>query len=66
MPNVYQGKAGPTEGRFAVVRVDQDAVRQLRRALEIDPHHFEARIYLGNLLYDRGEFEASLYHFEQS
>jgi tetratricopeptide (TPR) repeat protein len=45
---------------------DRDAVRQLRRSLELDPHHFEARIYLGNLLYDRGEFEAALYHFEQT
>jgi len=45
---------------------DQDAVRHLRHALELDPHHFEARIYLGNLLYDRGEFEAALYHFEQT
>ena len=45
---------------------DQDAIRHLRRALELDPHHFEARIYLGNLLYDRGEFEASLYHLEQT
>lgn len=45
---------------------DQGAVRNLRRALELDPHHFEARIYLGNLLYDRGEFEAALYHFQQT
>ncbi|HEX9631266.1 MAG TPA: tetratricopeptide repeat protein [Gemmatimonadales bacterium] len=45
---------------------DQTAVRHLRRALELDAHHFEARIYLGNLLYDRGEFEAALYHFEQT
>jgi len=42
------------------------AVRYLRRALELDQHHLEARIYLGNLLYDRGEFEAALYHFEQT
>jgi tetratricopeptide (TPR) repeat protein len=45
---------------------DDEAVRHLRRALELDSHHFEARIYLGNLLYDRGEFEAALYHFEQT
>jgi Flp pilus assembly protein TadD len=42
------------------------AVRWLRQAIELDQHHIEARIYLGNLLYDRGEFEAALYHFEQT
>ena len=30
----------------------------LRRALQLDEDHVEARIYLGNLLYDRGDFEA--------
>jgi tetratricopeptide (TPR) repeat protein len=45
---------------------DESAVKNLRSALELDPHHFEARIYLGNLLYDRGEFEAALYHLGQT
>jgi Flp pilus assembly protein TadD len=45
---------------------DTDAARWLRLALELDPSHIEARIYLGNLLYDRGEFEAALYHFDQT
>jgi tetratricopeptide (TPR) repeat protein len=45
---------------------DADAMRSLRKALELDPGHSEARIYLGNLLYDRGEFESALYHFEQT
>lgn len=45
---------------------DADASRWLRKALELDAGHAEARIYLGNLLYDRGEFESALYHFEQT
>ena len=45
---------------------DADAIGHLRRALELDPHHSEARIYLGNVLYDRGEFEAALYHLAQT
>ena len=53
---------------YALHRLGQDveAIRSLRRALELDAVHAEARIYLGNLLYDRGEFEAALYHFEQT
>ncbi|HXE56459.1 MAG TPA: tetratricopeptide repeat protein [Gemmatimonadales bacterium] len=49
-------------------RLSQDpaALFWLRRALEIDPHHAEARIYLANLLYDRGEGEAALYHLERT
>ena len=38
----------------------------LRRALELDADHAEARIYLANLLYDRGEYEAALFHLERS
>jgi tetratricopeptide (TPR) repeat protein len=38
----------------------------LRRALELDPSLSEARIYLANLLYDRGEYEAALFHLERS
>ena len=53
---------------YALHRLGQDAqsVRWLRKALELDSGHAEARIYLGNLLYDRGEFESALYHFEQT
>ncbi|HEX9729189.1 MAG TPA: tetratricopeptide repeat protein [Gemmatimonadales bacterium] len=42
------------------------AIRWLRHALELDESHVEARIYLGNLLYDRGEFEAALFHFART
>lgn len=42
------------------------ALYWLRRALDLDEQHTEARIYLGNLLYDRGEYEASLFHFERT
>lgn len=38
----------------------------LRRALELDPSLAEARIYLANLLYDRGEYEAALFHLERT
>jgi tetratricopeptide (TPR) repeat protein len=38
----------------------------LRQALDLDGTHAEARIYLGNLLYDRGEYEAGLFHFERT
>ena len=42
------------------------ALTNLRRALELDPAHGEARIYLANLLYDRGEYEATLFHLERT
>jgi Flp pilus assembly protein TadD len=45
---------------------DDAAVESLRRALKLDPGYTEARIYLGNLLYDRGEFEAALYQLDQT
>ena len=38
----------------------------LRRALEIEPGYSEARIYLANMLYDRGETEAALHHLERT
>lgn len=42
------------------------ALHWLRRALELDPGQAEARIYLANLLYDRGEYEAALFHLERT
>jgi Tfp pilus assembly protein PilF len=45
---------------------DAAAITTLRRALQLDAEHTEARIYLANLLYDRGEFEAALYHLERT
>ncbi|HUL02294.1 MAG TPA: tetratricopeptide repeat protein [Gemmatimonadales bacterium] len=42
------------------------ALYWLRRALELDGGHGEARIYLANLLYDRGEYEAALFHLERT
>ena len=42
------------------------ALYWLRRALELDSDHAESRIYLANLLYDRGEYEAALFHLERS
>ncbi len=53
---------------YAAHRVgDEDAALYwLRRSLDLDASHAEARIYLGNLLYDRGEYEAALFHFERT
>jgi len=45
---------------------DDAAIASLRQALQIDNEHAEARVYLANILYDRGDYEASLYHFERS
>jgi Tfp pilus assembly protein PilF len=45
---------------------DEAAIATLRRALHLDADHAEARIYLGNILYDRGELEAALYHLDRT
>ena len=45
---------------------DEGSIAALRKALQFDGDHSEARIYLANLLYDRGEFEGALYHFERT
>ena len=45
---------------------DDGSIASLRKALQLDGDHHEARIYLANLLYDRGEFEGALYHFERT
>ncbi len=45
---------------------DAAALYWLRRALEIEPEYSEARIYLANLLYDRGENDAARHHLERT
>ncbi len=45
---------------------DEAAVVTLRSALRLDPDHVEARVYLGNILYDRGDYEAALHHLDKS
>src|SRR6185503_7030333 len=45
---------------------DNSAISTLRRALHLDNDHAEARIYLGNILYDRGDYEAALYHLDRT
>lgn len=47
------------------LRDDEAAVAWLQRALELDDSHAEARIYLGNVLYDRGEYDAALLHYDR-
>jgi tetratricopeptide (TPR) repeat protein len=39
---------------------EREAMQCLRRAIALDPEHGEARIYLANLLYDRGSYEDAL------
>lgn len=45
---------------------DAKAIASLRRSLQLDSDHAEARIYLANILYDQSEYEAALYHFERT
>ena len=45
---------------------DDAAIGSLRRSLQLDNDHAEARIYLANILYDQSEYEAALYHFERT
>jgi tetratricopeptide (TPR) repeat protein len=45
---------------------DEAAIASLRRSLQLDNDHAEARIYLANILYDQNEYEAALYHFERT
>lgn len=45
---------------------EREALKWLRRATAVDPDHCEARIYLANLLYDRGSYEDALCEFERT
>ena len=45
---------------------DDAAIASLRRSLQADNEHAESRIYLANVLYDRGDYDAALYHFERT
>jgi tetratricopeptide (TPR) repeat protein len=45
---------------------DDAAIGTLRRALQLDDGFAEARIYLGNIHYDRGEFDTALYHLDRT
>ena len=53
---------------FAQHRLGEDeaSISTLRRALQLDADNAEARIYLGNILYDRGELEAALFHLDRT
>ncbi len=43
---------------------EERAIASLRRALLLDDDHFEARIYLANMLYDQSAFEDAFAHFD--
>jgi tetratricopeptide (TPR) repeat protein len=45
---------------------DAGAARALEQALALDEEHVEARIYLGNLLYDANDMPAALAQLEQA
>ena len=45
---------------------DDGAITSLRRSIKADNEHMEARIYLANIFYDRGDYDASLHHFERT
>jgi len=45
---------------------ERDAIKWLRRAIALDAAHAEARVYLANLLYDRGTYEDALAEFERT
>jgi Tfp pilus assembly protein PilF len=45
---------------------DDAAIVTLRRALQLDSDHADARIYLGNILYDRGEYDKALYYLDRT
>jgi tetratricopeptide (TPR) repeat protein len=45
---------------------DDASISSLRRALQLDGDHSEARIYLANILYDRNDHQTALYHFERT
>lgn len=64
-PEMAEGVAllGYTQHRLGE---EDAAVAMLRRALQIDDDHAEARIYLANILYDRGDYEAALYHLDRT
>jgi Flp pilus assembly protein TadD len=52
---------------YTLHRLDDEtgARRQLRRALHLDGEYHEARIYLGHLLYDRGDWVGAAREFER-
>lgn len=53
---------------FAAHRLnDEEAARSwLQRAIDLAPEYAEARIYLANLLYDRGAYDEALDHYDQT
>src|SRR5690606_29923910 len=52
---------------YTLHRLEEEtaARRQLRRALHLDSEYHEARIYLGHLLYDRGDWVGAAREFER-
>jgi len=52
---------------YTLHRLGEEAAarRELRRALQLDPEHYEARIYLAHVLYDASDWAAALREFQR-
>jgi Flp pilus assembly protein TadD len=63
-PNSAEASAG---FGYTLHRLEEEtaARRHLRRALHLDSEYHEARIYLGHLLYDRGDWAGAAREFER-
>lgn len=46
--------------------LDLEAIETLKKAILLDPEHVEARVYLGNIHYDRSEYDSALHYLERS
>ncbi|MGH7506208.1 MAG: tetratricopeptide repeat protein [Longimicrobiales bacterium] len=44
---------------------EEGARRELKRALDLDPAHHEARVYFGHMMYDRGDWAGALRELER-
>ena len=42
---------------------EESAIEELRRAIDLNPDHLEARVYLAHLLYDRADWQGALAEF---
>ncbi len=53
---------------YARHRLDDEdaAIKLLRQALRLDDEYAEARIYLANILYDKGDYESALHHLDRT
>src|SRR5437870_3371500 len=60
LPHIYRGHA------YSLESSQNQAVAEYRRALDLNPEHEPARIWLANALVDTGQFQEALQLFELS